>query len=749
MSSSKSSRRPRAPGVLVLPFVLCACSDRVDVREPGPCAPTASVRIGSRVSAVDIVLGVDNSRDMEFAQALLASSIDALVHALVNPSCLNANGVAILDQPASSSEPCPAGSARPREPITDIHLGVVTSSLGGLGSDACPVVAGLPETLSNDDAGHLVSRSDPTGGEAVPTYEGKGFLAWDPGSRRSPPGEADEVAFVAGARALLGGVGALGCGYESQLESVYRFLVDPEPYASIFVGGDGKLVTGGVDQTLLTQRRDFLRPDSMLLVVTASAENDCSVRPTGQYYLALQTSIDGAPFHLPRARATCAEAPWSACCRSCGQPAGLDEMGNPCPEDPSCGALDDLDDPIELRCYDQKRRFGIDFLHPTSRYVEGFTAATVTDRAGQIVPNPLFTDLDPSDDRGRVRSAGLVHVLGLVGVPYQALLRDASDFAGGFRTASELDTPRESGHTTWDLVLGDPESWTPPLDPHMVESVAPRSGWSELTGAPMEAPDAPLWADPVNGHELGDSFRDLQFACITALPEPLDCSEGVPGCDCYWGSETDPRCAPNPDDDGLPTLRIAWEAKPGLRQLAFLRGLGSQGHVGSICATAQANPQAIDFGYVQVLRQLVDDSLGQPVPAESLCLPRALDPDALGRVDCQVIEATVEDDCRCDGARRPAAADACAPLSGLADEPVPTCYCEITQVADADLEACRTAPPGQAGGDGYCYVDGMSQPPLGDPALTDACLADERRLLRFVGTGRPKPDAQIFVRCPG
>jgi hypothetical protein len=63
----------------------------------------------------------------------------------------------------------------------------------------------------------------------------------------------------------------------------------------------------------------------------------------------------------------------------------------------------DMEDNINLRCWDQKRRFGIDFLYPIDRYTQAFTQATIVNRAGELVPNPLFSDLNPADGITEIR----------------------------------------------------------------------------------------------------------------------------------------------------------------------------------------------------------------------------------------------------------------------------------------------------------------------------------------------------------
>ncbi len=145
------------------------------------------------------------------------------------------------------------------------------------------------------------------------------------------------------------GAGEIGCRYGSQLESWYRFLVDPDPYQSISVSG-GQVVRSGVDPTVIAQRQDFLRSDSFLAVLMLSDQNDCSIQELGTNFRAAQQSVPGdpgQPFHLPRARVECATNVYDPCCRSCTD----DQTG--CPVDPDCASpiLDDQSDGYGLRCW--------------------------------------------------------------------------------------------------------------------------------------------------------------------------------------------------------------------------------------------------------------------------------------------------------------------------------------------------------------------------------------------------------------
>lgn len=743
------------------------CSDDVAVlpganHPPTPPAAPGPAELAHRgTSTLDLLLAIDNSRSMAEKQALLADAAVDIISSLSNPLCIDSDGVPSQVQPSSAFGVCPPGTARQYSPFFDVHIGLVSSSLGGHGADACGAVAGA---VGNDDRGHLLARSDALGGPDVPTYQDRGFLSWDPKAELAPPGEPDLSNLVANLRTMVGGVGQSGCGFESQLESVYRFLADPEPYATIAVGVDGKVETHGVDETLLQQRKDFLRPSSLLAVVLLSDENDCSIKESGQFYLAAQLATSSGPYHLPKARAACATDPLSACCRSCGQPAGNDESGSPCPEDPSCALHDDLSDAPNLRCFDQKRRFGIDFLYPTARYVDALSQPTIQNRSGQLVPNPVFSDLAPEDGDSEIRDAGRVFLLGLVGVPWQDLARNPHDASQGYRRFDELSQPDAQGVTGWDIVLGAPSEGIPPLDPLMAESIEPRSGVNPATGVPLAPPDAPNGAHPVNGHERSIPLRDdLQYTCIFDLPAPRDCgpSSTEVACDCAEPENDSPLCEPNPSDldaDGAPrrTLQVRAKAYPGLRELEVLRGLGDQGIPGSVCPNPAASWQY--GGYVGSGHQLVSTLQRVALYTGPPCLAAPLAPDGAGQVACVVVEAQRSATCDCSGpGREPVSPEHAAVRDAIAEGPGAVdngwnCFCEVTQLAGPELDACRLdvsyvpVVDGESV-DGWCYIDATTSPPTGDPTLVEDCPADQARTLRLVGGGMPSPGATELYVC--
>src|SRR5262245_7323152 len=143
----------------------------------------------SAVDKIDLVLAIDNSRSMADKQQILALAVPDLVKGLVNPGCVNPNTGNIESTPAGPLDMCPQGTQREFDPVLDIHIGVISSSLGGHGSDACST-AGTGKQSNNDKA-HLLARKDPTQAAEVETYQNLKFLAWDPSQKLKPGGEAD------------------------------------------------------------------------------------------------------------------------------------------------------------------------------------------------------------------------------------------------------------------------------------------------------------------------------------------------------------------------------------------------------------------------------------------------------------------------------------------------------------------------------------------------------------------------------
>ncbi|HHH31429.1 MAG TPA: hypothetical protein ENK57_24200 [Polyangiaceae bacterium] len=734
----------------------------------------------SSVDKIDLLLVIDNSRSMADKQEILNLAVPDLVNELINPKCVYEDGSDSPQQPASPLDDCPeAGTDREFDPILDIHIGILTSSIGSHGADACDTSAMMSLNFSVDDKAHLINRAgtDP-GDPTVPTYQDLGFLVWDPDPEtpsHNPPGETDSTNLINNLTQMVVGAGEVGCGYEATLEAWYRFLVEPAPYESITIENNSAVLEG-IDKVIVGdgpnnpgQRQLFMRPDSLLAIIMLSDENDCSIRDGGQFYFASQIFQPGTntPYHLPKPRAACAADPNDPCCRSCGQNPG---DGCDTSQDDCSGSLSNLDDNINLRCYNQKQRFGIDFMWPIDRYVAGLTQFQVTDRYGNVADNPLFTDLIPGDDNSAVRDPGLVFIAGIVGVPWQDIARqddagnpnlltglDAEgEPVGGFQSGVEL-----AANGTWDIILGDPSCYATsasclPQDPHMIESVDPRSGQNPITGDTISPPGN--LGSNINGSEYTiDQRDDLQYACIFDLQMDRDCSvAGAASCDCSDPANDNPLCQG--------TTQVSAKAYPGIRHLQLLRNVGTQGIVGSICPAQQTNNGSPDFGYRPAVQAIVD-RLKQALGGQ--CLPRSLTPDVNGQVACLILEArnTGGGNCEaiCNGENGRAFVPSSDPaVQAALEDPLAEaagwdCFCQILQASNENgsLNACQTQtadPPVNDAGEavhGWCYIDASRQPPIGNSDLVSSCPPTEQRIIRFVGDGQGVPGATLFITCSG
>jgi hypothetical protein len=618
----------------------------------------------------------------------------------------------------------------------------------------------------------------------------------------------------------------LGCGNEMTLEAWYRFLVDPKPPTDVApaLGTDGKQssgpdLRGPVDQNILDQRKAFLRPDSLVAVVMLSDENDCSMRDNTYGWVAM-TFANG--FRMWRGSSICETNPNDPCCYSCM----LDNLASPeckaldtaCVQGNAAAKLSAAEDDLNVRCRSMKQRFGYDFLFPANRYVNALTklqlcpdqdygdldcdcteAKTqgIACNPGTAVPNPLYQNLDASYvPTGPMRlDASSVFLAGIVGVPWQDLATEDTLSPAAplkYRLATELN---------WDL-FAPKDSLIPPLDPLMIEQSAPRTGTHPITKEPVAPPEAARMANSINGHEWHTSDKDVQFACIFSMDQPIAsgttsakrtcdlaaecgtdsgtdayklCARRFDGCSCALTASgaaqknaLDPAVTLSPlcqaADGTYGSTQYYAKAYPGLRELQVLRRFSevsaysrNNAIAASICPKDlnYANAASAGYGYNPAMRALVDrlkDNVG------GTCLPQALQVDSdTGRVPCSLIEAITPDgaaegSCDCTAKQRdPVDAATQQTMRAILERRGSCagsgcdnfCFCRLQQLM-----------PGTAAGDaclnnvdatrttnppGFCYVD---PPNHGNPALVSDCDANEKRTIRIVG------DDQLGLKAP-
>lgn len=698
---------------------------------------------------LDLLLVVDNSASMADKQVVMAAGIPDLIRTLAVPPCIDGSGARVA---RTDERTCPSGSTPEFEALTDIQVGVITTSLGGAldGEDADCV------NEQSRDMAHLL----PTRPRAQHIPSDGGVLAWKRGQ--------DTEGFIDNLRSLVTLAGESGCGMESSLEAWYRFLIDPTPYTRLVMAScnDGQsscvrreLDAEGnpaVDQDLLAQRAKFLRPDSLLVVVMLTDENDCSLTEHPYSWTV------GMSQSMWRGSSACETDPNSECCLPCTStrpPAAcLDASGAL----PGCVAGQEFysaetnDDPLNLRCYEQKRRFGIDFLQPTARYVNALRSRELCHRrndndpagctAEQLVENPLFTGTGPfarndPDD---------VLLVGILGVPWQdiAVSPDATQRLVYLPSTSANGAPS----INWSWLLTSENQ-----DPLVRESVTPRQGVNPATGAALAPPESPRYANPINGHEHTNTYADqLQFACIFPLPEgERDCSQTESACDCTTASDAhgNPLC--QAEDNSFGSIQYFAKAYPTTRGLEVLSGVGESAVVASICAKEMRDEQAPDYGYRPAMQAIVDKL---KTKLTSLCFDRELTTNEEGVTNCKVIEITADAEaCNCTGTRLPPSPTVRASvekemlrLEVCRDSTSCSalCACEIAQVPpgpNQTLNSCQT--DGVSQDDGWCYVDGEWSE--ASAQLVSNCRGNARRQVRFVGDGVPKESSVTFLACQG
>jgi len=731
--------------------------------EPNPNVYVAEIR-NTKIDKVDLLFMIDNSISMADKQAVLADAVGSLLNRLVTPLCV-VNGTP-TGSVADASGSCAMGVAE-FAPVRDLHVGVVSSSLGAHGGQTCSDPAG-------DDHGQLVSkvRSDPM--YAFTSWNDSGFLFWDPAGKASPPGLSNIGQLQGSFRNMVLAVGQSGCGFESSLEGWYRFLIDPQPIISTPMVTDPSSAVSPVYNSnpstnpVLAQRAQCLRPDSLVSIVMLSDENDCSIMDSGQAWLVGEQTLNGGTFRMPRSTSACAKNPNDKCCSSCLSAA---TTGCPIPyEDANCTAgtyYSTPEDALNLRCYKHKERFGFDLLYPLDRYVNGLSQREILDRDGKMVPNPLF--VNPTG--GPPRDASLVFLTGIVGVPWQDLAVDANAAALRYKRYDAID---------WPLLLGTPgdanKPPTPPADKLMFETTVDRSvlfGTQAhpiigISGAlaPASATGQP---NAINGHETNiKKGDDLQYACIFKLPQARANCTG-PGCDCDADGVdyNRPQCEGN--------TQTSAKAYPGVRELQVLKDFGAKGTqnaiVGSICPkTLTGDKSDPAYGYNPVITALADR---MKEALTTKCLPRKLptDPSTEPQVPCAITESAPR-----------ASAQECIPCEAQGGRLTPSegtrvnvllqlktigrcggagqtpcedlCLCDIQQYSGELQRTCQTSltpDPGMI--PGFCYVDPSQasdpEESAAESAVVANCPASQKRLIRFLGEGTPARGAITTIACSG
>ncbi|MGH7328960.1 MAG: hypothetical protein ACREJX_11485, partial [Polyangiaceae bacterium] len=406
----------------VLVVVGGACLTRpVVTADPNLKTNFTSVLHNTAVDKVDLLFMIDNSASMGDKQAYLAVAIPDLVNRLITPNCVDASGKAVqwngAIETSDANGDCPDGTSKPEfKPVTDMHIAVITSSLGprGVPQDGSHQPICTPDQGPNaDNKGELYDIGKAAGGPIGDAPSG--FLAWFPANAKSNDGKtppdkpiADGATLANDFSDIVTGVGQDGCGIESQLESWYRFLVQPDPYDSIALNGNSAQWVG-VDTSILKERHDFLRPDSLVAIIDLTDENDSEIDVRSNKQSSwLFLDKDFAP---PRGTAACDTDPGDASCDSCQ----FHPQNPECQTNATHTADNDWGYDINLRHVHAKAKYGVDPQFPIDRYFKGLTQTKVPDRNGEYpngagayqgnpdCTNPLYASAlpDGSDTSGQ------------------------------------------------------------------------------------------------------------------------------------------------------------------------------------------------------------------------------------------------------------------------------------------------------------------------------------------------------------
>lgn len=667
--------RPRVISVVLLVNIFLGCTER-PVMAPEGTALERLARIElSFAAGSNLLLVIDDSISMADKQRILAKSLS---HVFTMPRCQTADGTPLPFGDYSELEGVTCKGGIPR-------TGIITSSLAAGGNTAC--------------------EGRTRGAHLLPLPDGKLYADFTDLQR-------DEI------EAWIQGVGERGCGYEAPLEAMYRFLVEPEPLLE-----DDEV---RIDERLLGERASFLFPGGVLTILILTDEDDCSVMDTEAGALMLRDT------DMPRGTSACAGDPSDACCRSCETVEDIPPEGCvPLVDDESCrqGPLPWAENDPNLRCFDQKRRFGASALYPIERYVRGLTETTIIDRHGREVRNPLFTG---------GRTPDMVHLAVVAGVPWQLLATDES-----------LDEQRDLTLLTPDQLK--PDVWeTLWADVHLQQSIAPRAGLAQ--------PDSGRLTDAVHGHEFDNPHQAaLQYSCVFPLPEPRDCSDSeLCICDTLeWPNGTvEPLSPNNPLCQAPDHSYTRWQyfagAEPPVRLLQVAERVDA--------LLASACPKTLDealntetaYGYTAAGAALLP-WFYEGGSLEGVCLTEAWPDDAIENERCKVIERVPKGLTCSLPARAPVAAEYGKYTLHSNERLEDYTFCEILPVPGDPKEpgtpafACANDAAPDSEAVGYCLIDPARG--VGSRNLVEMCPAEAARRVRLLPANLGRENAwQLDIR---
>jgi hypothetical protein len=282
---------PARPGTLACAFLrpalllLSACPN-IQLASLNPCTvSSASIRVDQGgVSDVDLLFVIDNSGSMASEQEKLAAQLPKLVNVLISG-----------DRSVGTTPPAGVSDDdRFFTPVKSLHIGVVSSSMGGQDKALGNGVA-LNDCVGLGDDGVLLKSTNVAvegvyaeqgefpdfarGDEVLAPLPGCDDIGAQPGYQRYEAGgdvTADELAqnFACVAR-----LGVRGCPFEQQLEAMWKAVAPSDgdqPDLHVFLDG----TRGHGDPN--GRNQGFVRENAILAVIQVSDEEDCSINQQGK-----------------------------------------------------------------------------------------------------------------------------------------------------------------------------------------------------------------------------------------------------------------------------------------------------------------------------------------------------------------------------------------------------------------------------------------------------------------------------------
>ncbi|AKF04469.1 hypothetical protein [Sandaracinus amylolyticus] len=229
--------------IATIALALAACAEAHvpdDAPMPTPCADT---------DELDLLIVIDNSGSLGEEQASLSEALPRFVQAL-------------------STGDRDDDGARDFDPVTSLHVAIVTTDMGVGGHDVPTCDGGLFGAEAGDD-GVMITRGRTAITGCLPSYPAV--------FEHHAGGDASSFAFDVSC--VLNATG--GCGFEQPLEAALKALSPAAPQPGMIDGYTPPLFHRGTRGHGDGRNAGFLRENSVLAVLVVTDEEDCSTTDPG------------------------------------------------------------------------------------------------------------------------------------------------------------------------------------------------------------------------------------------------------------------------------------------------------------------------------------------------------------------------------------------------------------------------------------------------------------------------------------